>query len=156
MQRITPFLWFDNQAEEAAHFYVSIFRNAKILDIRRYTEAGPAPAGTVMTASFSLDGQEFVALNGGPQYQFTPAISFYVDCESQEEVDRLWNALLDGGQPVQCGWITDKYGVSWQIVPSVLNELMQNASPEQALRVTEALFKMVKIDVAGLQKAYAG
>ncbi len=154
MQKITPFLWFNHQAEEAARFYTSIFKNSRIVDVMRYTEAGPAPAGTAMTVTFELDGQQFTALNGGPEFNFTEAISFFVNCETQDEVDRLWDALTDGGEPGPCGWLKDKYGVSWQIVPSVLNEMLQSGDPAKAKRVTEAVFQMKKLDIATLQQAY--
>ena len=156
MQKITPFLWFNDQAEEAMNFYTSIFRNSKPGLIRRYGEAGPGPKGSVMTASFQLEGQEFVALNGGPHYKFTPAISFYVDCKDQQEVDYYWEKFSEGGQAQQCGWITDKYGVSWQIVPRILDDLLQDPDPERSKRVMQAMLQMVKLDVAGLQKAYEG
>ncbi len=155
-QKITPFLWFDDNAEEATTFYVSIFKNSEILSINRYGEAGPGPAGTVMTTSFRLDGQEFVALNGGPHFRFTEAISFVIDCESQEEVDKLWEELSAGGQTSQCGWLKDKFGLSWQVVPSVLLELLQDEDPERANRVMAAMLQMTKIDIAKLREAYAG
>ena len=156
MQKIMPCLWFDHQAEEAANFYGSIFEDSKILEVARYGEGGPMPAGTVLTVTFTLQGQEFMALNGGPHFQFSPAISFYVNCESQEEVDRLWEKLLDGGEEEQCGWLKDRYGVSWQIVPTVLGEMMNDPDPEKVKRVTSAMLKMVKLDIAGLERAYAG
>jgi len=157
MPKITPFLWFDDKAEEAANLYVSIFPNSKIIDVARYSEAGPAPAGSVMTVAFSLDGQELIALNGGPHYKLSHAISLFVSCETQEEVDALWEELLaGGGAPSQCGWLVDRYGLSWQIIPRVLGELMQDTDPAKAKRVTEAMFKMIKIDIAALKKAYAG
>jgi predicted 3-demethylubiquinone-9 3-methyltransferase (glyoxalase superfamily) len=151
---MTPCLWFDNQAEEAMYFYTSIFKNSKVGDIARYGEAGPGEPGSVLTVTFELDGQPFMALNGGPQYQFTPAISFFVPCETQAEVDRLWEALSEGGEPGPCGWLTDKYGLSWQIVPTALMELMQSGDAEQSRRVTEAMLKMGKLDIAGLQRAF--
>ena len=150
MQKITPFLWFDNQAEEAANFYVSIFKNSKILGVSRYGEAGPGSAGTVLTVTFQLDGQEFTALNGGPHFTFSEAISLYVDCESQEEVDELWAKLTAGGEESMCGWLKDKYGLSWQIVPRILLELMQDKDPVKAKRVTEAMLQMRKIDIKTL------
>jgi predicted 3-demethylubiquinone-9 3-methyltransferase (glyoxalase superfamily) len=157
MQKITPFLWFDNQAEEAVNFYTGIFGNSKILDIARYGEAGPGPAGSVMTVSFQIEGQNFVALNGGPVYNFTPAISFVVNCKTQEEVDRLWERLTaEGGKPVQCGWLIDKYGISWQIVPTRLVELLSDPDQEKISRVMQAMLKMIKIDIAALETAYAG
>jgi predicted 3-demethylubiquinone-9 3-methyltransferase (glyoxalase superfamily) len=156
-QKITPFLWFDNQAEEAVNFYISIFANSKILQIARYGDAGPGPAGSVMTLSFQLEGQKFVALNGGPVFHFTPAISFVVDCKTKEEVDRLWDALTaDGGKPGQCAWLTDRYGISWQIVPTRLVELLTDPDPEKANRVMQAMMQMTKIDIAALEAAYAG
>lgn len=157
MQKITPFLWFDNQAEEAVNFYTGIFGNSKKLDIARYGEAGPGPTGSVMTVSFQIEGQNFVALNGGPVYHFTPAISFVVNCKTQEEVDRLWERLTaEGGKPVQCGWLIDKYGISWQIVPIRLVELLSDPDQEKINRVMQAMLKMIKIDIAALEAAYAG
>lgn len=156
MQKITPFLWFDNQAEEAMNFYTSIFKNSKILNLRRYGEGGPGLKGTVMTGTFQLEGQEFMALNGGPAHAtFSPAISLFVNCETQEEVDTLWAKLLAGGKAQQCGWLTDKYGVSWQIIPSALGELLGSKDPAQARRVMDAMMKMVKIDVQKLKQAAA-
>lgn len=154
MQKITPFLWFDDKAEEAARFYVSIFGNSKLGAISRYGDAGPGPKGTVMVAQFELDGQAFLALNGGPQYTFSPAVSFVVNCESQEEVDHYWDRLSEDGEQVQCGWLKDKYGLSWQVVPTVLGKLMQDKDPEKAGRVMKAMLQMKKIDIAGLQRAY--
>ena len=156
MQKITPFLWFDNNAEEAVNFYTSIFKNSKILNVSRYGEGSPGPLGTVMTATFQLSGQEFTALNGGPIFTFTEAISFFVNCESQEEVDELWEKLSEGGEKGRCGWLKDKFGLSWQIVPSVLGELMGDKDPEKAKRVVEAMLKMDKIDIKLLQQAYLG
>ena len=153
-QKITPFLWFDNQAEEAVKFYTSIFKNSKVLSPSRYGEAGPGPKGSVMVAPFELAGQEFLALNGGPQFKFTEAISFVVNCETQEEVDEFWERLSEGGQKIQCGWLKDKYGVSWQIVPTVLAELMQSGDAARSQRVMQALLQMTKIDIEGLKKAY--
>jgi predicted 3-demethylubiquinone-9 3-methyltransferase (glyoxalase superfamily) len=155
MQKITPFLWFDHQAEEAAQFYTGVYKNSRITGIARYGEGSPLPAGTAMTVTFVLDGMEFTALNGGPYAPFTPAISFYVNCETQVEVDELWDKLTDGGEAVQCGWLKDKYGISWQIVPSILAELMQDKDPAKVARVTQAMLKMVKLDIAGLKRAYA-
>ncbi len=158
MQKITPFLWFDNNAEEAVNFYVSIFKNSKIGNIARYGEAGAEvsgrPKGAVMTVTFQLEGQEFVALNGGPIFNFSPAISFVVNCETQEEVDRLWEKLSEGGEREQCGWLKDKYGVSWQIVPTVLGEMLQDKDAEKSERVMKAMLQMNKIDIEGLKKAY--
>ncbi|MGB6198657.1 MAG: VOC family protein [Candidatus Acidiferrales bacterium] len=154
MQKITPFLWFDGKAEEAVNFYVSIFKNSKVAGITRYGDAGPGPKGSVMTATFELDGEKFVALNGGPAYTFTPAISFVVNCETQEEVDDYWAKLSAGGKEVQCGWLQDKYGLSWQIVPTVLFKLLQDKDPDRTQRVMKAMMKMIKIDIKGLQDAY--
>ena len=151
MKKITPFLWFDGNAEEAMNFYVSIFKHSKVGTVSRQGENGP-----VFSVTFELDGQEFFALNGGPHFKFTEAISFYVDCDTQEEVDRLWNALCEGGEPQRCGWLKDKFGLSWQIVPSVLNKLMRDKDPAKANRVMQAMMKMVKLDIAALQAAYDG
>ena len=155
-QKITTFLWFDNNAEEAMNHYVSIFKNSKILDVTRYGEAGPGPAGTVMVATFELDGQQFNALNGGPAFKFTEAISLAVDCASQEEVDDLWAKLSAGGASGQCGWLKDKFGLSWQIVPRVLVELIKDPDAAKAGRVMQAMMQMTKIDIATLQRAHAG
>ena len=154
MQKITPFLWFDDKAEEAMNFYISIFKNSHALTITRYGECGPGPKGTVMTAHFSLDGQEFIALNGGPEFNFTPAISFVVNCDTQAEVDELWTKLSAGGKEVQCGWLQDKYGVSWQIVPRILGELLSDPDEAKAQRVMQAMLQMIKIDIEGLRRAY--
>lgn len=156
MQKITPFLWFDHQAEEAMNFYVSVFNNSKTVSITRYGEAGPGAKGTVMTAKFLIEGQEFVALNGGPVFTFSPAISFVVNCETQEEVDRLWEKLSDGGEKQQCGWLKDKYGVSWQIVPRVLVEMLNDPDPVKSQRVMKAMLPMGKIDIKILNLAYTG
>ncbi len=156
MQKITPFLWFDNNAEEAVNFYVSIFKNSKVLSITRYGEAGPGPAGTVLTAAFQLQGQEFIALNGGPQFKFTEAISFSVNCETQEELDQYWEKLSEGGEKGRCGWLKDKYGLSWQVNPVVLGEMLQDEDPEKAKRVMEAMLQMNKLDIETLKKAYEG
>jgi predicted 3-demethylubiquinone-9 3-methyltransferase (glyoxalase superfamily) len=156
MQKITPFLWFNDQAEEAMNFYVSIFRNSKVGTISRYGDAGPGPRGQVMTASFQLEGQDFMALNGGPQYAFTPAISLYVSCADQEEVDALWDKLSAGGEPGPCGWLKDRFGLSWQIIPDALPRLMGDKDRAKAGRVMQAMLKMGKIDIAGLQRAYDG
>ena len=156
MQKITPFLWFDNQAEEAMNFYASIFKNSKVGNVSRYGEAGPGPKGSVMVASFELHGLKFTALNGGPQFKFTEAISLYVNCDSQEEVDHYWSKLSEGGQIQQCGWLKDKYGVSWQIIPSALPKLMGDPDREKANRVMQAMLQMKKIDVAKLRQAYEG
>ena len=158
MQKITPFLWFDDKAEEAVSFYTSIFKNSKIGKIARYGDAGAQvsgrPKGTVMTMAFQLEGQEFVALNGGPQFKFTEAISFVVNCQTQEEVDKYWNKLSAGGQEVQCGWLKDKYGLSWQIVPTILGEMLSDPDPKKAERVMKAMLQMKKIDIKGLKQAY--
>jgi len=153
-QKITTFLWFDGKAEEAASHYTSIFRNSKILSVTRYGEAGPAPKGTVMTVTFQLEGQEFIALNGGPQFKFTEAVSLLVHCDTQKEVDELWNKLGAGGKEQQCGWLKDKFGLSWQIIPSALLEMLQDQDPEKSKRVMEAMFQMQKIDIARLERAY--
>jgi len=154
MQKINTFLWFDNQAEEAANYYVSIFKNSKILATSRYGDAGPGPKGSVMTVKFQLEGQEFVALNGGPLFKFTEAISLVVNCESQQEVDELWRKLSAGGQPSRCGWLKDKFGLSWQIVPVGLQRLLQDKDPVRSRRVMDALMKMNKLDIAELTRAY--
>ena len=154
MQKITTFLWFDNQAEEAAKLYVSLFKNSKIGSISRYGDAGPGPKGSVMMVTFQLDGQEFMALNGGPEYKFTPAISLFVNCETQQEVDELWDKLSEGGRKDRCGWLTDKYGLSWQIIPSALGKLMSGPDPEKSKRVMKAMLQMDKIDIAGLERAH--
>ena len=157
MQKITPFLWFDNQAEEAVNFYISIFRNSKIVNVARYGDDGAKvsgrPQGSVMTVAFQLDGQPFVALNGGPVFTFSPAISFIVDCQTQQEVDHLWEKLSAGGEQQQCGWLKDKYGVTWQIVPSVLGQLMSDPDPAKAQRVMQAMLQMTRLDIAALQQA---
>jgi predicted 3-demethylubiquinone-9 3-methyltransferase (glyoxalase superfamily) len=155
MQKITPFLWFDDRAEEAMNFYTSIFRNSKVGQVTRFGDAGPGPKGTVMSATFQLEGQEFMALNGGPLFQFTPAISFFVNCNTQNEVDELWEKLSEGGKPERCGWLKDKFGLSWQIIPTVLTDLLQDKDPEKSQRVMKAMLQMTKIDIAGLQKAYS-
>ena len=154
MPRITPFLWFDSQAEEAARFYVSIFKNSKIVKVARYGEAGPGPEGSVMTVVFELEGQEFIALNGGPQFKFTEAISFSVSCNTQKEVDEFWEKLSKGGEEGPCGWLKDKYGLSWQINPAILGEMLSDPDPKKSRRVMEAMLKMKKIDIAALKKAY--
>ena len=153
-QKITPFLWFDHQAEEAVGFYTSIFKDSKVGTVTRYGEAGPGPKGSVMTMAFELDGQEFVALNGGPHYQFTPAISFVINCDSQEEVDHYWETLSAGGQEIQCGWLRDKYGVSWQVVPTVLIDLLHDNDAARSQRVMKAMLQMKKIDIPRLEEAY--
>jgi predicted 3-demethylubiquinone-9 3-methyltransferase (glyoxalase superfamily) len=156
VQKITPFLWFDGNAEEAMNLYTSVFKNSKVGKVRRYGEAGPGPKGSVMTATFEIEGQEFMALNGGPHFQFTPAISFFVNCETQKEVDELWEKLSAGGKTMQCGWLTDKFGVSWQIIPKALGELLGDEDPQKSQRVMQAMMKMIKIDVEGLRRAYEG
>ncbi len=148
MQKITPFLWFDGKAEEAMNFYISIFKNSKIVSVT------PGPNGTVMSATFQLDGQEFYALNGGPMFTFSPAISFFVKCETQQEVDELWEKLSEGGEKSRCGWLKDKYGLSWQVIPTVLGELLQDKDPEKSKRVMEAMLQMDKIDIKTLKQAY--
>jgi len=156
MQKITPFLWFDTQAEEAVNYYVSIFKNSKAGNVSRYGEAGPGTPGSVLTASFELEGLEFAALNGGPNFKFTEAISFYVNCESQEEVDYFWGKLSEGGEISQCGWLKDKFGLSWQIIPSALPKLLGDPDREKANRVMQAMLQMQKIEIAKLQQAYEG
>ena len=155
-QKITTFLWFDRNAEEAANHYVSIFKNSKILNLARYGEAGPGAVGSVMVVDFQLEGQEFAALNGGPQFKFTEAISLVVNCDSQEEVDDLWKKLSAGGAPSQCGWLKDKFGLSWQIVPRVLLELIKDPDPVKSQRVMRAMMQMTKIDIAQVQRAHRG
>jgi predicted 3-demethylubiquinone-9 3-methyltransferase (glyoxalase superfamily) len=158
MQKITPFLWYDDKAEEAANFYVSVFKNSKVGNIARYGDEGAKaagrPKGTAMTVEFQLDGQEFVALNGGPHFKFTEAVSFVVNCETQEEVDRFWEKLSEGGQKSRCGWLKDKYGLSWQVVPTVLGEMMLDKDPQKAERVMKAMLQMDKIDIKTLKQAY--
>ena len=156
MQKITPFLWFDGMAEEAMRFYTSVFKNAKAGEVRRYGEAGPGAKGSVMSATFELEGMEFTALNGGPHFKFTPAISFFVNCETQAEVDHYWDNLSAGGQVQRCGWLTDKFGVSWQIVPTALGRMLQDQDPARSKRVMQAMLKMVKLDIAALQSAFEG
>ncbi len=154
MQKITPFLWFDDQAEEAVNFYTSVFRNSKIVNINRLPAGTPGPAGKVMTATFQLEGQEFMVLNGGPEFKFNQAISFFVNCETQKEVDELWEKLSAGGEPGQCGWLKDKFGVSWQIVPTALGQLLGDPDPQKSQRVMQAMLKMTKIDIAELRRAH--
>lgn len=156
MQKITPFLWFDDQAEEAAKFYVSIFKNSKITGITYYGENSQKPEGTVMTVNFQLEGQDFIALNGGPYFTFTPAISLFVNCQNQAEVDDLWERLTEGGEKEQCGWLKDKYGVSWQIVPMELLDLINSSDAERSQRATQAMLQMVKIDIAKIKQAFEG
>jgi predicted 3-demethylubiquinone-9 3-methyltransferase (glyoxalase superfamily) len=156
MQKITPCLWFDNQAEEAVNFYISIFKNSKRTRVSHYGKSGPQPEGTVMTLTFELDGQEFMALNGGPHFKFNEAISFVVNCKTQEELDDYWEKLSAGGEKVQCGWLRDKYGVSWQIVPTIIGDIFQDKDPAKTQRVMDALLKMVKLDIKALKQAYEG
>lgn len=151
MQKITPFLWFNGQAEEAMNFYVSVFKNSKVVSVNR---AGPGPTAPVFSVTFQLDGQEFFGLNGGPQYTFSPAVSFFVNCETQPEVDELWEKLSAGGEEQPCGWVKDKYGLSWQVVPTILGKLCQDKDPAKAQRVVQAMLQMKKIDIKGLQQAY--
>src|SRR5437763_10290946 len=154
MQKITPFLWFDGKAEESMNFYVSIFKNSRVLSVSRYGDAGPGAKGTVMSATFELNGQQFYALNGGPQFNFTPAISFFVNCETQQAVDELWERLSAGGRKDRCGWLQDKYGLSWQIIPSALGKLLGDKDPKKSATVMKAMLQMNKIEIAGLQEAY--
>jgi predicted 3-demethylubiquinone-9 3-methyltransferase (glyoxalase superfamily) len=156
MQKITPFLWFDNKAEEAANFYVSIFKNSKILNVARYGDAGPGPKGTVLTIDFEIEGQKFIALNGGPQFKFSEAVSFVVNCETQEEIDYFWEKLSAGGEKLDCGWVKDKYGLSWQVVPTILGELMGGNEPERSNRVMQAILQMQKLEIEPLKRAYEG
>lgn len=152
-QKITPFLWFDNNAEEAVNFYTSVFKNSSVDTIARYTEAGPGPKGSVMVIAYTLNGQKYTALNGGPHYKFTQAVSFVVNCENQEEVDDYWNKLVEGGEPIECGWLKDKFGFYWQIVPVRFFELIDTADEAKRNRIMNAMMKMVKFDIAGLEKA---
>jgi predicted 3-demethylubiquinone-9 3-methyltransferase (glyoxalase superfamily) len=154
MQKIVTFLWFDDKAEEATNFYVSLFQNSKIIGVHRYGDAGPGPQGSVMMMNFQLEGQEFMALNGGPHFQFTPAISLFVNCETQEEVDALWDRLSKGGRKDRCGWLQDRYGLSWQIIPTALSKLMSDPDRDKSARVMKAMLQMDKIDVKKLQEAY--
>ena len=156
IQKITPFLWFDGKAEEAMNFYVSIFKNSKVVQLTRYGDAGPGSKGTVMSAIFQLEGQEFYALNGGPQFKFSPAISLFVNCETQQEVDDLWEKLSAGGKTNRCGWLDDKFGLTWQIIPTTLGRLLQDTDAAKANRVMKAMMQMDKIDIARLQQAYDG
>ena len=153
MQKISPFLWFDYQAEEAANFYVSLFHDAAVTDVSRYPEGSPGPAGQVMTVAFRLDGQEFTALNGGPQFAFTEAVSFVVHCKDQDEVDRLWKELTQGGEESQCGWLKDRFGLSWQVVPDRLGELLSDPDPGRSQRAMQAMLQMQKIEVKVLEDA---
>jgi predicted 3-demethylubiquinone-9 3-methyltransferase (glyoxalase superfamily) len=156
MQKITPFLWYDTQAEEAANYYVSIFKNSKIISVNRYGDTGPGPKGSVMTVEFELDGQRFVGLNGGPHFKFTEAVSFVVGCATQDEVDYFWEKLSDGGQEVQCGWLKDKYGLSWQVVPNIAIEYLKDKDPGKSQRVMKEILQMKKIEIEPLKKAYEG
>jgi len=154
MSKITPFLWFNDQAEEAMNFYVSIFKNSRVGEVSRYSEGAPMPAGTAMSVTFQLEGQPFFGLNGGPMFSFSPAISFFVDCETQPEVDELWEKLSAGGEKQRCGWLKDKFGVSWQIIPSTLGKLLRDKDPEKSRRVMQAMLQMDKIDIKKLREAY--
>jgi predicted 3-demethylubiquinone-9 3-methyltransferase (glyoxalase superfamily) len=154
MQKINPFLWFNDQAEDAAKFYVSLFANSKILNVARYGEAGPGPKGTAMSVTFELAGQKFMALNGGPHFKFSEAISFFINCETQREVDELWEKLSAGGEKSRCGWLKDKYGLSWQVIPTALGEMLQDKDPKKSQRVMQAMLQMDKIDIAVLKQAY--
>ena|ERR1044072_695412 len=154
MQKITPFLWFNNNAEEAVMLYTSVFKNSQVHHISRYGKSGPGPEGMLISASFELEGQQFIALNGGPDYPFTPAVSLFVDCKTQEEVDELWERLSEGGSKERCGWLKDRFGLSWQIIPSLLGQLMQDEDPARAQKVMEAMLKMTKIDTRVLMEAY--
>ena len=156
MPKVTPFLWFDDQAEEAARFYVSLFKNSSIGRIARYGDAGPGPKGSIVTIEFELDGQAFVGLNGGPHFRFTEAVSFSIDCADQAEVDFYWDRLSEGGQTSQCGWLKDRFGLSWQVVPAILADMIGDPDPEKARRATEAMLQMTKLDIAKLQQAHAG
>jgi predicted 3-demethylubiquinone-9 3-methyltransferase (glyoxalase superfamily) len=155
-KKITPFLWFDGNAEEAMHFYTSVFKNSKTGNVVRYGEAGPGPKGSVMSVTFELDGQEFYALNGGPHFSFTPAVSFFVSCKTQEEVDYFWDKLSEGGQKQPCGWLQDKYGLSWQIIPAALGEMLHDKNAQKSQRVMKAMLQMKKIEIEGLRQAYDG
>jgi predicted 3-demethylubiquinone-9 3-methyltransferase (glyoxalase superfamily) len=154
MQKINPFLWFNDQAEDAAKFYVSLFKNSKVLNVARYGEAGPGPKGTAMSVTFELAGQKFMALNGGPHFKFSEAISFFINCENQQEVDELWEKLSAGGEKSRCGWLKDKYGLSWQVIPTALGEMLQDKDPKKSQRVMQAMLQMDKIDIARLKQAY--
>jgi predicted 3-demethylubiquinone-9 3-methyltransferase (glyoxalase superfamily) len=156
MQSVAPFLWFDNQAEEAVRFYLSIFPSGKLIETTYYGDAGPRPKGSVMTVTFELLGQHFIALNGGSHFQFNPAVSFFIECDTQAEVDDLWDKLGDGGQPIQCGWITDKYGLTWQVVPRALLRMIQDKDAAKADRAMTAMMGMVKLDLAALERAWRG
>ncbi len=155
-QKIVPNLWFDTEAEEAAGFYVSVFKNSRVLNVTRYPEGAPGPAGTVMTVEWELDGQRFVGINGGPQFTFTEAVSFQIDCETQDEVDYYWDALTEGGEEVQCGWLKDKYGLSWQVVPTGMEEVLSDPDSERAQRAMQAMLGMTKLDIDALRRAADG
>ena len=154
MQKIIPFLWFDGNAEEAVNFYVSLFKNSRVVNMSRYGDGGPGPKGTVMSATFEINGQEFMALNGGPHFTFSPAVSFFVKCETQQEVDELWEKLSAGGKKERCGWLKDKYGLSWQIIPNALGRMLLDKDPAKSQRVMKAMMGMDKIDIQGLKQAY--
>jgi len=156
MQKIVPFLWFDGRAEEAMNFYTGIFKNARMSSVTRYGDGGHGPKGTVMSAVFELEGQQFYALNGGPMFQFTPAVSFFINCKTQDEIDELWTRLSEGGQTQPCGWLQDKFGLSWQVVPSILGTLLQDKDAARSARVMQAMMKMGKLDIARLKQAHAG
>ena len=156
MQKIAPFLWFNDNAEEAMNLYTSTFKNSKVVNVSRYGEAGPGPKGSFMSGTFLLEGREFIVLNGGPMFQFSPAISLFVKCETQEEIDDYWEKLLAGGRAQQCGWLQDRFGVSWQIVPVVLGEMLNDPDPEKSTRVMRAMMQMVKLDIAKLKATYEG
>jgi len=155
MQKITPFLWFDNQAEEAMNFYLSVFKDSKVKRVSRYGEAGPGPAGSIMSAEFQLNGTDFYALNGGPAFKFSPATSFFIHCETQVEVDHYWDKLSEGGKPNRCGWLDDKFGVTWQVVPNALGELLNDKDRRKANNVMKAMMEMTRIDIDALKEAYA-
>lgn len=155
MQKITPFLWFKDSAEEAAKFYTGMFKDSRIGEVMRYGDAGPGPKGAAMSVTFQLEGQGFIALNGNPAFEFSPALSLFVKCDTQQEIDGYWDKFLDGGQPMQCGWIKDRFGVTWQVVPNVLGKMLQDKDPARAKRVMEAMMQMVKLDIQTLEDAYA-
>jgi predicted 3-demethylubiquinone-9 3-methyltransferase (glyoxalase superfamily) len=152
--KITPFLWFDGQVEQAARFYTGIFSDSRMVSISHYGEAGPGPAGSVMSVVFEIEGQQFAALNGGPQFKFSPATSFFIECRTQQEIDDYWDKLTAGGQIYQCGWLTDRFGVTWQVVPAVLDTLLRDPDAQKSRRVMQAMMKMIKLDIAGLQRAH--
>jgi predicted 3-demethylubiquinone-9 3-methyltransferase (glyoxalase superfamily) len=156
MEKITPFLWFDNNAEQAARFYVSLFKNSKVGKIARYGDAGPGPKGSVMTVAFKLEGQDFIALNGGPRFKFTEAVSFVVNCKTQKEVDKFWEKLSEGGEKGPCGWLKDKFGLWWQVVPTVLDKMLADPNPAKSQRAMKAMLQMKKLDIAALKRAYEG